>query len=447
VEGPAARGATILAVGGSITYRPNRMTSEGQTAVACADVETLECALAGDAVPEQLNAASCRRGGASEQPGGDEGSSAVAANADWVAGGFKGREEGGGADEFVTLDRVEAADRAASAGGVWVQEHALREARDGLAAAVCDDRLYVSGGMDERDMDLDLVESCGPDRVWRRESFVTPVPVSFHASVCLEGRLYVLGGLGVERVMDQQCWRRNVYSLDLAAPAAAGAFRGGAVTDQDAAARWDGARVWTPHAPMLSKRAYFGAVTLHGRIYVMGGRSAQSEEADYTKGIPGLMWDKDHVVLNTVESYDPREGVWRFEPSMQAVAAYRTSNHRRIIARGLQQAPGARCCFGAAALGDRIFAIGGCDGEIVLDTVESWDVRSTSGWRLEPPLRRARANLAACAVHARVYAIGGWDGSQDLHSVESFALGEPRWRPEADLEIPRSNLAAAVLWR
>ena len=30
----------------------------------------------------------------------------------------------------------------------------IGEARDGLAAAVCGGRLYVSGGMDERDMDL-----------------------------------------------------------------------------------------------------------------------------------------------------------------------------------------------------------------------------------------------------------------------------------------------------
>ena len=64
-------------------------------------------------------------------------------------------------------------------------------------------------------------------------------------------------------------------------------------------------------------------------------------------------------------------------------------------------------------------------------------------------VKRARnsANLAACAVHNRVFAVGGWDGKQDVDIVESLRLDEGKWREEAALEIPRSNLAAAVLWR
>jgi hypothetical protein len=42
--------------------------------------------------------------------------------------------------------------------------------RDGLAAAAYGGRVYVCGGMDERDMDLDIVESVGSDGRWRRES-------------------------------------------------------------------------------------------------------------------------------------------------------------------------------------------------------------------------------------------------------------------------------------
>ena len=105
-----------------------------------------------------------------------------------------------------------------------------------------------------------------------------------------------------------------------------------------------------------------------------------------------------------------------------------------------------RRSLGVTSNGDRIFAIGGCDGEVVLDTVESWDVRGSSGWRAEPSLGAARSNLGACSVYGRVYAVGGWDGKQELSTVESLVPGEGIWRDEADLEIPRSNLAAAVLW-
>jgi len=269
-EGPAGQRGRVLAIGGSVTYRPSRMTCQGQTSVVCADVEA------------------CDFG---------------------PAGGDAGSEAKGG-------------------GGAWEQLYPMAVARDGCAAAVSSGRVYVSGGMDDREMDLDVVESCGGDGVWRREHFSTPLPVSFHASVCVGGRLYVLGGLGVERIMDQQCWRSNVYSIDLRAGGAGGVGSAG------------GGGSWVPHAPMLSKRAFLGAVAVRGRIYAVGGRSVEGEEADYTKGIPGLMWDVGHMVVNTVESWDPREGVWRKEPSMQAVANYATPKRQIIAQRGLQGAPG-----------------------------------------------------------------------------------------------------------
>ena len=42
-EGPERGAAAVFAMGGSFTFRPSRMTSEGQTTVACANVETLTC--------------------------------------------------------------------------------------------------------------------------------------------------------------------------------------------------------------------------------------------------------------------------------------------------------------------------------------------------------------------------------------------------------------------
>jgi kelch-like protein 17 (actinfilin) len=108
---------------------------------------------------------------------------------------------------------------------------------------------------------------------------------------------------------------------------------------------------------------------------------------------------------------------------------------------------GARASFGLTAAEDSLFALGGCDGEVVLDTVESWDIRGTGAWRTEAPLQLARANLGACCVGERLYAVGGWDGSRDLAIVESFSLASRTWREEAELSIPRSNLAIAVLSR
>ncbi len=49
-----------------------------------------------------------------------------------------------------------------------------------------------------------------------------------------------------------------------------------------------------------------------------GAIVSQSEVLDYTKGMAGVSWDDQLTVVNTVESFDPREGVWRSEPRSAA---------------------------------------------------------------------------------------------------------------------------------
>ncbi|EKX35960.1 hypothetical protein GUITHDRAFT_155350, partial [Guillardia theta CCMP2712] len=58
---------------------------------------------------------------------------------------------------------------------------------------------------------------------------------------------------------------------------------------------------------MNRKRCYFQAVSVHGRIYAIGGWSTESEVLDTNLGIPGLKWDLRHHITNTVESFDPRQ--------------------------------------------------------------------------------------------------------------------------------------------
>ncbi len=58
----------------------------------------------------------------------------------------------------------------------WEQDCGIGVPRDGSAAAICGGRLYVIGGVDEDDCDLDIVESVGPDMKWRTEKSL-PIPV------------------------------------------------------------------------------------------------------------------------------------------------------------------------------------------------------------------------------------------------------------------------------
>jgi hypothetical protein len=89
-------------------------------------------------------------------------------------------------------------------------------------------------------------------------------------------------------------------------------------------------------APMKHPRAALDAVTLNGRIYVVGGT-----------GLNG-------VTRNDGESYDPGAMMW--------------SDPSENLASG-------RSACTVEAMGDSLYCAGGCDGSSILKTVQRYDHR------------------------------------------------------------------------
>ena len=79
--------------------------------------------------------------------------------------------------------------------------------------------------------------------------------------------------------------------------------------------------------------------------------------------------------------------------------------------------PTARAGLAAAAVNNRIYAIGGSNGSTQLQTVEEYDP-ATNTWTSKASMPTARWDLAAVAVNNKIYAIGGFDGSTYLTTVE-----------------------------
>lgn len=140
--------------------------------------------------------------------------------------------------------------------------------------------------------------------------------------------------------------------------------------------------------------------------------------------IEGILW----VVASTGQ-------LWSYDPRADAVREHRRLEPRR---RG----------FAVAALGGRLYVVGGFDEHGAPSAlVSEYDPRVDS-WRMRSPLPTARGNLAAAAHEDVLFAIGG-DGAARLGSTSCAAVEvfDPRadaWRPRTPMPTSRSYLAATA---
>ncbi|MCX5792347.1 MAG: fibronectin type III domain-containing protein, partial [Elusimicrobia bacterium] len=104
--------------------------------------------------------------------------------------------------------------------------------------------------------------------------------------------------------------------------------------------------------------------------------------------------------------------------------------------------PTARHSFAAAALGGKIYAVGGEDGSGFLNTNEEYDPASDS-WATKTPMPTARAQLAAAEAGGKIYAIGGSPGP--LITNEEYDPEADAWTTKATMLSSRRSLAAAVV--
>jgi hypothetical protein len=153
---------------------------------------------------------------------------------------------------------------------------------------------------------------------------------------------------------------------------------------------------------MSSARKYGAACSLGGRLYVVGGMDEQrkrlASEGLGRLGQAGEGWLLDcapHALKRPAptarplaptsrlptrppgaEAYDPREGRWRHLRSM----------------------PSARSSCGLAAVGDKLYAVGGAEAdEVILDAVECY-VPAADSWLRCAPISCPRTGLSVCAL-------------------------------------------------
>ncbi|XP_063794453.1 kelch-like protein 4 [Pseudophryne corroboree] len=260
----------------------------------------------------------------------------------------------------------------------WIQIGTMNSRRLQFGVAVIDNKLYVVGGRDGLKTS-NTVECFNPiTKVW---SVMPPMSTHRHGLgvAVLEGPMYAVGG-------------HDGWSY------------------LDTVERWDPqARQWNYVASMSTPRSTVGVAALNNKLYAVGGRDGSS-------------------CLKSIECFDPHTNKWSICAPM--------SKRRGGV--------------GVATYNGFLYAVGGHDAPAsnhcsrLSDCVERYDPK-TDNWTTVAPLSIPRDAVGVCALGDRLYAVGGYDGQTYLSTVESYDTQTNEWTQDISLNIGRAGACIVVI--
>ena len=103
----------------------------------------------------------------------------------------------------------------------------------------------------------------------------------------------------------------------------------------------------------------------------------------------------------------------------------------------------ARSWLGLAAVGGKIYALGGKNGSSVLDSVEAYDPQ-LGAWAPVASMSQRREHHASVVIDGKIYAMGGYFG-QFLETVEVYDPQANSWQHVASIPQRVDWHAAAVM--
>jgi len=271
--------------------------------------------------------------------------------------------------------------------GSWQRVAPMPTARQEVAVAVLDERIYVIGGFGPGAAPVATVEMYNPATdAW---ATLAPLPTPTHhpAAATVGGRLFVVGGFTGGRLswtaqptVFEYDPTHDTWSTRAPLPSPRGALAIAAVGDQLHAVGGSADTVtaaheiydpatdrWRVARPMLTARDHLAAVAFQGRLWAIGGRTS----------LAGTQYA-------SVEIYDPGSDRWTVGPPL----------------------PAARGGLAAATLADRVFVFGGESLFRIFSATEMYELAGNR-WIGKEPMPTPRHGTGAAAVGGRIYVLGG----------------------------------------
>lgn len=259
------------------------------------------------------------------------------------------------------------------------------------------------------------------------------------------------------------------------------------VKSQNTEEEWPG--IWTTKAPMPTKRHGIGAAVINDKIYVLGGWDLDTcEEYDpvtdtwttkspmpHNHGNPGVavLNNKIYVIggskhggnASAIDVYDPITDTWTTKEPMpfyrysfgvgvvndkiykiSSSASDLSANesvmeYDPITESWTQKAPMPiirNGGIGVIVLDDKIYAIGGHDG----DETRVYDP-ATDTWTIKTPMLRENAYFGTGVIDNRIHVIGGIAGAHETHDV--YNPETDTWTESLSMPTGRQYLEVVVI--
>ena len=281
----------------------------------------------------------------------------------------------------------------------WVRAAPAPQGAEEVYGIAAGGKLYVFGGLATgwKPIGMTLEYDPATDR-WTRKK---DMPAHHHhfALAQLNGRIYMFGG----------------YSLP----------HSGDATWVPVANSWEydpAEDSWRALPPLPAPRGAATAVTLNGRIHVIGGATLPPGLTD------AYVHPARNVSVGTHEVFDPTTGAW--------------SRRADLIT--------ARNHFAAGVIDNRIYVAGGRAGSVFIpnafnvDLVEEYEP-AADRWSLRPPMPTARSATVWGVYNNRLYVAGGEVRHRDFWgtytAVEAFDPKSNSWTRLPPMPLPRHGLA------
>jgi N-acetylneuraminic acid mutarotase len=276
--------------------------------------------------------------------------------------------------------------------GDWQIFEPLKTARQEVAVAVLDERVYVIGGFNGTGSSVNTVERYDPvnppsNRWETLPDLISVDPLNHVASVALDGMLYTIGGL-----------RQNFSAVNTV-------FKFDPVDNS-----------WRACEPLPFARGALSAAVINGRIYAAGGFPS-SRSNDFTVYDPASdSWDNSMANMPT-----PRDhlaaAAWngkfyafggRFQGSLRAATeCYDPISGEWVTGEPI---PTPRAGIAAAEFNGRIYIFGGegnpLDPNGVFNEVEEYNP-GTDSWRSLEMMPVPRHGIGAALLNGRIHIPGG----------------------------------------
>lgn len=177
--------------------------------------------------------------------------------------------------------------------------------------------------------------------------------------------------------------------------------------------------VWRTKKNMPTKRSDLTATTLGDAIYLVGGCDSD-QKWDHGAGM--------YLCTGITKA------VWKYLPQTDSYEA-------------LQDAPTARYRHAAAAVGNKVYIIGGCAfDDSIISAVDVLDTESGQWSTLTKQMPNATSDLSAFVHDGKIYALGGYNrpNYEASSAVMVFDPTTTAWSVGPSLTQGRGDAAAAV---